>query len=97
MAEQTVQIKIKVDSKTGEIQLKTMEKGFEKIVLTAKQAEQAAKQLNTTVSKLTSSGNISATANSYQKLGTAISGTTAASGSATASVLELGRTISDAP
>ena len=97
MAEQTVQIKIKVDSKTGEIQLKTMEKGFEKIVLTAKQAEQAAKQLNTTVSKLTSSGSISATANSYQKLGTAISGTTAASGSATASVLELGRTISDAP
>ena len=97
MAEQTVQIKIKVDSKTGEIQLKAMEKGFEKIVLTAKQAEQAAKQLNTTVSKLTSSGNISATANSYQKLGTAISGTTAASGSATASVLELGRTISDAP
>ncbi len=97
MAEQTVQIKIKVDSKTGEIQLKTMEKGFEKITLTAKQAEQAAKQLNTTVSKLTSSGSISATANSYQKLGTAISGTTAASGSATASVLELGRTISDAP
>lgn len=97
MAEQTVQIKIKVDSKTGEIQLKAMEKGFEKIVLTAKQAEQAAKQLNTTVSKLTSSGSISATANSYQKLGTAISGTTAASGSATASVLELGRTISDAP
>jgi hypothetical protein len=97
MAEQTVQIKIKVDSKTGEIQLKTMEKGFEKITLTAKQAEQAAKQLNTTVSKLTSTGNISATANSYQKLGTAISGTTAASGSATASVLELGRTISDAP
>lgn len=97
MAEQTVQIKIKVDSKTGEIQLKTMEKGFEKIVLTAKQAEQAAKQLNTTVSKLTSSGSISATANQYQKLGTAISGTTAASGSATASVLELGRTISDAP
>jgi len=97
MAEQTVQIKIKVDSKTGEIQLKTMEKGFEKIVLTAKQAEQAAKQLNTTVSKLTSSGSITTTANSYQKLGTAISGTTAASGSATASVLELGRTISDAP
>lgn len=97
MAEQTVQIKIKVDSKTGEIQLKTMEKGFEKIVLTAKQAEQAAKQLNTTVSQLTSSGNISATADSYQKLGTAISGTTAASGTATASVLELGRTISDAP
>ena len=97
MAEQTVQIKIKVDSKTGEIQLKTMEKGFEKIVLTAKQAEQAAKQLNTTVGQLTSSGNISATANSYQKLGTAISGTTAASGTATASVLELGRTISDAP
>lgn len=97
MAEQTVQIKIKVDSKTGEISLKTMEKGFEKITLTAKQAEQAAKQLNTTVSKLTSSGSISATANSYQKLGTAISGTTAASGSATASVLELGRTISDAP
>lgn len=97
MAEQTVQIKIQVDSKTGEIQLKTMEKGFEKITLTAKQAEQAAKQLNTTVSKLTSTGSISATANSYQKLGTAISGTTAASGSATASVLELGRTISDAP
>jgi len=97
MAEQTVQIKIQVDSKTGQISLKTMEKGFEKITLTAKQAEQAAKQLNTTVSKLTSSGSISATANSYQKLGTAISGTTAASGSATASVLELGRTISDAP
>jgi hypothetical protein len=97
MAEQTVQIKIQVDSKTGQISLKTMEKGFEKITLTAKQAEQAAKQLNTTVSKLTSSGNISATANSYQKLGTAISGTTAASGTATASVLELGRTISDAP
>ncbi len=97
MAEQTVQIKIQVDSKTGEISLKTMEKGFEKITLTAKQAEQAAKQLNTTVSKLTSNGSISATANSYQKLGTAISGTTAASGSATASVLELGRTISDAP
>ena len=78
-APQTVQIKIQVDSKTGQISLKTMEKGFEKITLTAKQAEQAAKQLNTTVSKLTSSGNISATANSYQKLGTAISGTTAAS------------------
>ena len=97
MAEQTIQIKIKVDSKTGEIQLKSMEKGFEKITLSAKQAEQAARQLNTTVSKLTAGGQISATANSYQKLGTAISGTTAASGSATASVLELGRTISDAP
>ena len=43
MAEQTIQIKIKVDSKTGEIQLKSMEKGFEKITLSAKQAEQAAK------------------------------------------------------
>jgi type II secretory pathway component PulL len=76
MAEQTVQIKIKVDSKTGEIQLKAMEKGFDKITLTARQAEQAAKQLNTTVGKLTSNGSISATANSYTKLGTAISGTT---------------------
>ena len=52
---------------------------------------------NKLLSKLTAGGQISATANSYQKLGTAISGTTAASGSATASVLELGRTISDAP
>lgn len=97
MAEQTVKIKIQVDSKTGQISLKTMEKGFEKITLTAKQAEQAAKQLNTTVSKMTSGGQIQATAASYQKLGTAISGTTAASGTATASVLELGRAISDAP
>ena len=96
-AAQTVQIKIQVDSKTGQISLKTMEKGFEKITLTAKQAEQAAKQLNTTVSQLTSGGQIQATANSYTSLGTAMSGTAAASGTATASVLELGRTISDAP
>ena len=48
MAEQTIQIKIKVDSKTGEIQLKSMEKGFEKITLSAKQAEQAAKHVDQT-------------------------------------------------
>ena len=96
-APQTVQIKIQVDSKTGQISLKTMEKGFEKITLTAKQAEQAAKQLNTTVSQLTANNSITATANSYTKLGVSMSGTAAASGTATASVLELGRAISDAP
>ena len=96
-APQTVQIKIQVDSKTGQISLKTMEKGFEKITITAKQAEQAAKQLNTTVSQLTANNSITATANSYTKLGVSMSGTAAASGTATASVLELGRAISDAP
>jgi hypothetical protein len=96
-APQTVQIKIQVDSKTGQISLKTMEKGFQKITLTAKQAEQAAKQLNTTVSQLTANNSITATANSYTKLGVSMSGTAAASGTATASVLELGRAISDAP
>ena len=96
MAEQRIQIKVEVD-KGGNIQLKSLEKGFENIKLTAKQASQAAKQLGVDISKIKSSGNIDVAANSFNKLGRSIAGASAASGGATASVLEFGRVISDAP
>lgn len=96
MAEQKIQIKVEVD-KGGNIQLKSLEKGFENIKLTAKQASQAAKQLGVDINKIKSTGNIDVAANSFNKLGTAMAGASAASGGATASVLELGRVVSDAP
>jgi hypothetical protein len=96
MAEQRIQIKVEVD-KGGNIQLKSLEKGFENIKLTAKQAGQAAKQLGVDISKIKSTGNIDVAANSFNKLGRSIAGASAASGGATASVLEFGRVISDAP
>ena len=96
MADQQINIKVQVD-KTGNIQLKSLEKGFENIKLTAKQASQAAKQLGVDISQIKSSGNIDVAANSFNKLGRSIAGASAASGGATASVLEFGRVISDAP
>ena len=96
MAEQRIQIKVEVD-KGGNIQLKSLEKGFDNIKLTAKQASQAAKQLGVDISKIKSTGNIDVAANSFNKLGRSIAGASAASGGATASVLEFGRVISDAP
>lgn len=96
MAEQSINIKIKVD-KQGNVELKSLEKGFDKIKITAKQASQAAKQLGVDISKIQSSGNINVAANDFNKLGKAMSGASAAAGGATASVLEVGRVISDAP
>ncbi len=96
MAEQRIQIKVEVD-KGGNIQLKSLEKGFENIKLTAKQASQAAKQLGVDISQIKSTGNVDVAANSFNKLGRSIAGASAASGGATASVLEFGRVISDAP
>lgn len=96
MAEQRIQIKVEVD-KSGNIQLKSLEKGFENIKLTAKQAGQAAKQLGVDISQINKTGNVDVAANSFTKLGRSIAGASAASGGATASVLEFGRVISDAP
>lgn len=96
MAEQNIDIKIKVD-KQGNVELKSLEKGFDKIKITAKQASQAAKQLGVDISKIKSSGSINVAANDFNKLSKAMSGASAASGGATASVLELGRVVSDAP
>ena len=96
MAEQNIDIKIKVD-KQGNVELKSLEKGFDKIKITAKQASQAAKQLGVDISQIKSSGTINVAANDFNKLTKAMSGASAASGGATASVLELGRVVSDAP
>ena len=96
MAEQNIDIKIKVD-KQGNVELKSLEKGFDKIKITAKQASQAAKQLGIHISKIKSSGTINVAANDFNKLRKAMSGASAASGGATASVLELGRVVSDMP
>lgn len=96
MAEQNIDIKIKVD-KQGNVELKSLEKGFEKIKITAKQASQAAKQLGVDISQIKSSGSVNVAANDFNKLSKAMSGASAASGGATASVLELGRVVSDAP
>ena len=96
MAEQNIDIKIKVD-KQGNVELKSLEKGFDKVKITAKQASQAAKQLGIDISKIKSSGTINVAANDFNKLSKAMSGASAASGGATASVLELGRVVSDMP
>lgn len=96
MAEQNIDIKIKVD-KQGNVELKSLEKGFDKIKITAKQASQAAKQLGVDISQIKSSGTINVAANDFNKLTKAMSGASAASGGATASVLELGRVVSDMP
>jgi hypothetical protein len=96
MAEQNIEIKIKVD-KQGNVELKSLEKGFDKVKITAKQASQAAKQLGVDISKIQSSGTINVAANDFNKLTKAMSGASAASGGATASVLELGRVVSDMP
>jgi hypothetical protein len=96
MAEQNIEIKIKVD-KQGNVELKSLEKGFDKVKITAKQASQAAKQLGVDISQIKSSGSINVAANDFNKLSKAMSGASAASGGATASVLELGRVVSDAP
>jgi hypothetical protein len=96
MAEQNIDIKIKVD-KQGNVELKSLEKGFDKVKITAKQASQAAKQLGVDISQIKSSGSINVAANDFNKLSKAMSGASAASGGATASVLELGRVVSDAP
>lgn len=96
MAEQNIEIKIKVD-KQGNVELKSLEKGFDKVKITAKQASQAAKQLGVDISQIKSSGTINVAANDFNKLTKAMSGASAASGGATASVLELGRVVSDMP
>ena len=96
MAEQNIDIKIKVD-KQGNVELKSLEKGFDKVKITAKQASQAAKQLGVDISQIKSSGTINVAANDFNKLTKAMSGASAASGGATASVLELGRVVSDMP
>ena len=95
MAKQTINIDIKVNSKTGEISLKSLDKNFDNIKIKAGQAEQAARALNLEVSKISSGGQVKVAGDSYQKLGQQMGGAAAASGSATSSVLELGRVISD--
>ena len=95
MANQRIDIDIKVNSKTGEISLKSLDKGFDNIKIKAGQAEQAARTLNLEVSKISSGGQVKVAGDNYQKLGQQMGGAAAASGSATSSVLELGRVISD--
>ncbi len=95
MANQRIDIDIKINSKTGEISLKSLDKSFDTLKIKAGQAQQAAKALNLEISQITSGGNVNVAADSYQKLGKQIGGASAASGSASSSVLELGRAISD--
>jgi len=95
MANQRIDIDIKINSKTGEISLKSLDKSFDTLKIKAGQAQQAAKALNLEISQITSGGNVNVAADSYQKLGKQIGGASAASGSASSSVLELGRVISD--
>ena len=95
MANQRIDIDIKINSKTGEISLKSLDKSFDTLKIKAGQAQQAAKALNLEISQITSAGNVNVAADSYQKLGKQIGGASAASGSASSSVLELGRVISD--
>ena len=98
MAKQTVQFEININSKKGETTLKSLSKGFDDITIKSKQAGQAAQQLGIKLKDLQTQGaTLSTSSKAFQGLGTSISGVSAASGGATASVLELGRAISDAP
>ena len=95
MAKQTIDIDIKINSKTGEISLKSLDKNFENVKIKAGQAQQAAKALNIEVSKISAGGNVRVAGDDFEKLGKQIGGASAASGSASSSVLEMGRVISD--
>ena len=95
MANQRIDIDIKINSKTGEISLKSLDKSFDTLKIKAGQAKQAAKALNIEISKITSAGNVNVAANNFGALQKQIGGASAASGSASSSVLELGRVISD--
>ena len=95
MADQRIDIDIKINSKTGEISLKSLDKSFDTLKIKAGQAQQAAKALNLEISQITSGGNVNVAANNFGTLQKQIGGASAASGSASSSVLELGRVISD--
>ena len=95
MADQRIDIDIKINSKTGEISLKSLDKSFDTLKIKAGQAQQAAKALNLEISQITSAGNVNVAANNFGTLQKQIGGASAASGSASSSVLELGRVISD--
>jgi len=95
MANQRIDIDIKINSKTGEISLKSLDKSFDTLKIKAGQAQQAAKALNLEISQITSGGNVNVAANNFGTLQKQIGGASAASGSASSSVLELGRVISD--
>ena len=96
MAEQKIDIKIQIN-KDASVSIKSLSKEFGNIKVSAKDASMAAKQLGVDIQKIKAGGNVSVVAKDFTKLRDAMSGASAASGGATASVLELGRVISDAP
>jgi len=98
MALEKIVFKLVVDDSGNAVKLKATQKGYKDIDLTVKNAEKSANELNTAISKTGSGANIKSikiTQKEYEKLARTQNQVKNASGSASSSVLELGRAISD--
>ncbi len=98
MALEKIVFKLVVDDSGNAVKLKATQKGYKDIDLTVRNAEKSANQLNTAISKTGSGANIKSikiTQKEYEKLARTQNQVKNASGSASSSVLELGRAISD--
>lgn len=98
MALEKIVFKLVVDDSGNAVKLKATQKGYKDIDLTVRNAEKSANQLNTAISKTGSGANIKSikiTQKEYEKLAKTQNQVKNASGSASSSVLELGRAISD--
>lgn len=97
MANDTKHLRLKVEvTGNGAVVIKELNGQVGNLTMTTKQAEDAAKRYNTTLQNLTGK-TFKVSGAEYQKLSNSVGGVSSASGAATASVLELGRVISDAP
>lgn len=100
MEDKRIAFRIEVDDKGAIIGLKSLDKGFKDIDLSAKTATSTAKNLKQAIEQIGGGRtvkNINLTKKEVQELQTSLGGATKATGSATSSVLEFGRVISDAP
>ena len=98
MALEKIVFKLVVDDSGNAVKLQATQKGYKDIDLTVRNAEKSANQLNTAISKTGSGANIKSikvTQKEYEKLARTQNQVKNASGSASSSVLELGRAISD--
>ena len=90
--------KVEVDDKGVVTKLSSMTKGFKDIDLSGKSAAKAIQMVDNSLKKVSGKkarNEIALTKKEFNSLNNSLTGTSKASGSASASVLEMGRTISD--
>jgi len=101
MAEKRISFKIEVDDKGSIVKLTSLDSKFKDIDLSSKKASNAVKSLTTSLNnmgaKIGNGAKVKLASSEIKNLNQQLGATTAATGSATSSVLEMGRAISDAP